>query len=143
MGPSSKAAAEASDLRELAKLYGEELDRSKKKAYRLGSHHRVVQVGVGVFAVVAGVVAGVTGLAETNPLITGIAGFTASALAAITPTLDAKRLASFHFSQAGEYDTIGKRFEVLATGAKEPSEDELNSLIDQIAASKARRVEDE
>jgi hypothetical protein len=97
---------------------------------------------VGISAVIAGVVAGIAGLAENVPLLTGIAGFGASALAGIGTKLDAERLARFHFSQAADYGEVARLFETLATATVEPTRDELDALVSRMAQIQGRWLDD-
>jgi hypothetical protein len=134
--------SETPDLRALAKLWAEEMEESRKRAYHLGNQHRWEYVTVAVLGVIAGAVAGATGLAHSTPLVTGIAGFVASGLAALAVPLNAKNLARFHYSQAGRYDVIGRRFKVLAVGRCEPMKADILALVDELARVKDDKVEE-
>jgi hypothetical protein len=129
-------------LRGLACSYGAEARERGDHAVGLGKRHRFVHFAVGIVAVIAGVVAGITGLAESNSLVTGIAGFTASALAGTATRLDAERLARFHFAQAADYGAIGRLFETLATAPAEPTRNELDDLIGGFARIQGRGLDE-
>ena len=107
-------------LRSLASDYAEAACDAAKKAEKFGQRHRRTHFCVGISAVLAGVVAGTAGIAEGAPILAGIAGFTASALAGMGTRLDAEALARFHFSQGAGYGAISRRFEVLAARAGRP-----------------------
>jgi hypothetical protein len=134
--------AEIQDLRELARHYSDTIGDKQKRSHHLGKLHRNIYRAMGVGAVAAGVVAGVTGLAESNPLLTGIAGFGASALVAITPKLDAQRLGRFHFARAAEYGAIARHFEILAIAPAEPTLSQMDDLSERLARCEARAHDD-
>jgi hypothetical protein len=134
--------ADIQDLRELARHYSVKVEKKQKRSHNLGKRHRTVYFAMGIGAVAAGVVAGVTGLAESNPLLTGIAGFGASALAAITPKLDAERLGRFHFARAAEYGAIARHFEILAIAPAEPTSSKIDDLSEGLARCESRALDD-
>jgi len=129
-------------LRGLACRYGREAREQRAEAVKYGQRHRKAHFAVGISAVIAGVIAGIAGLAEDAPLLTGIAGFGASALAGIGTKLDAERLARFHFSQAADYGQVARLFETLATGTAEPTRDELDRLVSRFAQVQGRSLDD-
>jgi hypothetical protein len=126
------------DLRELALSLSERARVPAEWAEGRGSRHRKVLIGVGVTGVVAGGVAGITALADSTPLITGIAGFLAGTAAAVSSTLDAKNNAAFQFAQGAEYQAIAQRFEALAIAPTEPTREQLDQLIERWARCGAR-----
>ncbi len=129
-------------MRGLACRYGKEAREERAEAVKYGQRHRKAHFGVGISAVVAGVIAGATGIAADAPTITGIAGFGASALAGIGSKLDAERLARFHFGQAADYGEVARLFETLATATAEPTRDELDALVSRLARVQGRGLDD-
>ena len=129
-------------LRGLACRYGKEARKERAEAVKYGKRHRQVHFGVGIAAVIAGVVAGATGIAAHVPAITGIAGFSASALAGIGTKLDAERLARFHFGQAADYGEVARLFETLATATAEPTRDDLDALASRLAQVQGRGLDE-
>lgn len=130
-------------LRHVAVAFGRQAEDGAKHAERLGRRHRRTHFGVQIFAVLAGVVAGVSGIAEGAPLLTGVAGFTASGLAGVQTRLNAEALAQFHFVQSAGYGAIGRRFEVLAEGPDELTADQINALVERLLMWQARKVGDQ
>jgi hypothetical protein len=109
---------------------------------KFGKRHRKANLIVGIAAVAAGVTAGVAGIAQHAPVLTGIAGFSASALAGVGTKLDAERLARFHFTQAADYGELARLFETLATATAEPGPEQIGGLVSRFAQVQGRSLED-
>jgi hypothetical protein len=130
-------------LRGLAALYCEQAWDQMKKANRLGRRHRTVHFSLGILAAVVAAVAGTAGITEAAPALTGVAGFTASALALIATRLDAERLARFHFSQGAEYGAISRLFQDLAKAPGDPTKEQVDALVERLGAVQGRKLNDE
>ena len=114
--------------------------KAHQDAERLGERHRFVHFASGILAVAAGVVAGTVGIAADEPVVTGVAGFTASALVGIQTTLDAPGLAQFHFSQAGGYGAMSRLFTNLAQDTAEPTRQQVDELVMRLGKWESRAL---
>lgn len=133
--------ADPAGLRSVSARYAQESLEASEHAERYGRRHRKGYFVVGILAVVAGVIAGTTGIAQGAPVVTGIAGFAASALVGIGSTYNAETLARFHFSQGAGYGAISRRFRNLAEGTDEPTLTQVDELVERLGRWQSRSLQ--
>jgi hypothetical protein len=90
--------------------------------------HQLAHYGIGIASVVAGTVAGVSGLAEERPTLTGIAAFVAAAGAALTTFLNEKKTADAHWRRAAGFRALAHEYEALTENHREPTREEFKEL---------------
>jgi hypothetical protein len=130
-------------LRGLAALYCDQSWEYMRMANRLGRRHRSVHFSIGIAAALFAAVAGTAGIAEWSPIVTGIAGFAASALALMATRLDAERLARFHFTQGADYGAISRLFQGLVKSPAEPTRKQLDDLVERLRVVQARKLDEQ
>jgi hypothetical protein len=130
-----------SHLRDLARHYSNEAHEARAEAVTYARRHRTLHVCVGLSAVCFGAAAGSLGALHL-PALSALAGVLAAIAAGAQGFLKAPVLARFHFERAAAYGALARQFDLLAIGPAEPSQDELQDLIERWRQVEARSLDD-
>jgi hypothetical protein len=116
-------------LRALARQYS---DQSLKAHQSFDKHAHWAQwthLAVGIIGVVAGVVAGTAAITEAQPLVAGIAAFTAAAALGLQTFLNPQKSASENWARAAGLAEVSRSWEVLANAYEKPTKAEFDKLL--------------
>jgi hypothetical protein len=107
-------------------------ERSQARASRRWARwHQLVHYGIGISGVVAGALAGVSGIANTHPTLVAAAAFVAAAAAGLVTVLNEKKAIKGHWNRNAGLEQLAQKYENLSLGEREPTRADLDALAEE------------
>jgi hypothetical protein len=119
-----------------------EAEQEEASAHKWGRYDHWIHLCVGALAVVAGVLAGISGVGDWQRAITVVAGFAAAALTGFQTLAQAEGRSRLHYQKRADFGNVALKGRILADQTSPPSDDELSALADQLTEVRARIFQD-
>jgi len=107
------------------------------KSARWGQINHISYMVFGILAIIAGVLAGISGGASWPSWLTAVAGFAAALLAGLQTFLNAEDKARYHWKKAADLRALDRRAEILAS-QDNPSAVAVQELSDRLEEIQGR-----